>query len=116
MYAFNSTRDTGVARDQSLPHNLHFWGIASTRGSLHLIHIDGAGLNTRMLSVAGYKLFLLGRPKHPSTFSWNPKKGHTLTNIIDKLLWQFVVIPPGADLYVDGCVFHFLIAHSHLSI
>lgn len=100
LFAFNSTRNLDITRNQGLPDNLHYWGIASTRGCLHLIHIDGAGLNTRMRSVSGYKLFLIGVPKSPSTFSWNPRKGHTLSNILDKLHWQLVVIPPGSELYV----------------
>lgn len=96
--AFESTCNMDISSHHGLPENLHYWGITSTRGCLHLVHIDGAGLNTRMRAVSGYKLFLVGQPKNASTFSWNPKKGHSLYNILDKLLWQLVVIPPGAEL------------------
>lgn len=100
--AYSSTCNLDISSHHGIPDNLYYWGIASTRGCIHHIHIDGAGLNTRMHCVSGFKLFLVGQPKNASSFSWNPHAGHSLVNILDKLLWQLVVIPPGAELYVQS--------------
>jgi hypothetical protein len=70
LAAFIATIDLPFCgRDIGFPVMSCRWGLAAVAGASHLWHIDCNGFGTYIDTQAGFKWWVMARPKHPSDFS-----------------------------------------------
>lgn len=77
------------------------WGLAATDGAFHLWHTDCNGFGTYIDTQAGYKWWVLARPKQPSDVSdvsFFSEKFHLDRTNEDLCILEAVLLAPGTRL------------------
>jgi hypothetical protein len=100
--AFNATVDMPMCNRNILyPASSMHWGLGATQGAHHLWHIDCDGFGTAIHVLAGFKLWIVGRPLLGFDFS-NISQYLQDWDINDlnenKLEMEAVLLPPGSTL------------------